>query len=168
MDPNTQAYYPYFLDIGQAMVFVIIYNFTSKVFTAGWELFTIFGLNERDDFNKQKDLGLFISDFIKTTFLWIILGGLVFYLIMKVIEWGCDLFFLWLLIFSVSFIFIYRYLYINFIGPMGKKDSKFPIDKIYVVDQSKRTCHSNAMITGFENHQWQLTNNYENTQPKSL
>jgi len=33
------------------------------------------------------------------------------------------------------------------------KDLKFPIDKIYVVDQSKRTGHSNAMITGFGNNQ---------------
>ncbi len=66
-------------------------------------------------------------------------------------------------------------IHINFIGPMFNKyeslnsvkykklisdirclcnnDSKFPIDKIYVVDQSKRTGHSNAMITGFGNHQ---------------
>ena len=156
------------------MVFLIIYHFTSKVFTAGWELFTIFDLNERHGFNKQKDLGLFISDFIKTTVLWIVLGGPAFYLIMVVVEWGGDLFFLWLLILSVSFIFIYKYLYINFIGPMFNKyeslskekygklnddikclcsDSKFPVDKIYLVDQSKRTGHSNAMITGFGNHQ---------------
>jgi STE24 endopeptidase len=157
------------------MVFLIIYHFTSKVFTAGWELFTTFDLNERHGFNKQKNLSLFISDFIKTTVLWIVLGGPAFYLVMKVIEWGGDLFFLWLLILSVSFIFIYKYLYINFIGPMFNKyeslnsvkyeklisdirclcnnDSKFPIDKIYVVDQSKRTGHSNAMITGFGNHQ---------------
>lgn len=157
------------------MVFLIIYHFTSKVFTAGWELLTIFDLNERHGFNKQKDLGLFISDFIKGTILWIALGGPAFYLIMIVIEWGGDLFFLWLLILTVSFIFIYKYLYINFIGPMFNKyesldpkkykalndditclcnkDSKFPIEKIYVVDQSKRTGHSNAMITGYGNHQ---------------
>ena len=157
------------------MVFLIIYHFISKVFTAGWELFTIFDLNERHGFNKQKDLGLFISDFIKTTVLWIVLGGPAFYLIMKVVEWGGDLFYLWLLILSVSYILIYKYLYINFIGPMFNKydsldsiknkelihdikclcnkDLKFPIDKIYVVDQSKRTGHSNAMITGFGNNQ---------------
>ena len=34
-----------------------------------------------------------------------------------------------------------------------KTDSEFPIDKIYVVDQSKRTGHSNASITGYGNHQ---------------
>jgi hypothetical protein len=58
-----------------------------------------------------------------------VLGGPAFYLIMKVIEWGGDLFFLWLLILSVSFIFIYKYLYINFIGPMFNKYDRLDPDK---------------------------------------
>lgn len=62
--------------------------------------------------NKQKNLGLFIRDYIKTTELWIILGGAVFYIIIIVVEWGGELFFLWLFLLSASFIFIYKYLYL--------------------------------------------------------
>ena len=117
MDPNKQAKYPYFSDIGQALVFLIIYHFTSKVFAAGWDLYTTFDLNERHCLNKQNSLGLFLRDFIKTTDLWIVLGGAAFYMIIIVVEWGGELFFLWLFLVSASFIFLYKYLYLNFISP---------------------------------------------------
>jgi len=87
--------------------------------------------------------------------LWLVFGTPAFFLIMFVIEWGGDLVPLLMLIVSVSFMFIYKYLYINIIGPMYNKyenlteekhsklrsqiqclckDVGFPIDKIYVVD----------------------------------
>ena len=99
------------------MVFLFIYLFTSKMFTMGWEMYETFDMNDRHGFNKM-EIDLYTKDSIKTIFLWVLFGAPGFYLIMLVIEWGGDLFFVWLLILSMSFLFIYKYLYINFIGPM--------------------------------------------------
>jgi len=164
VDPQTQTDYPYFSDKAQAAIFLIIYIFSSKIFLIGWEMFQIFDLNERHKFNKM-DLNLYVKDEIKSVMLWLIFGTPAFFLIMFVIEWGGDFVPLFMLIVSVSFMFIYKYLYINIIGPMYNKyeklseekyaklkkdieclcrDVKFPITNIYVVDQSKRSGHSNA------------------------
>lgn len=170
IDPRAQPEYPYFSDVLQAMMFLFIYQFASKAFTIGWELFESFDVKERHGFNKMT-MDLYIKDEVKSIILWTIFGAPAFWLIMLVIEWGGDLLFLWLLILSISFIFIFKYLYINIIGPMYNKyepikegslkeelkclcrDAGFPIEKIYIVDQSKRSGHSNAMITGIGKHQ---------------
>ena len=130
----------------------------------GWELSETFDMNQRHGFTKM-DLNLYIKDNIKSTILWVVFGGPAIYILMMVIEWGGDMFPVYLLILTISYIIIFKYLYIKFIGPMFNKfeqldaekykhlkadleclceDAKFPIEKIYVVDHSKRSGHSNA------------------------
>jgi len=105
------------------------------------------------------DMKLFVSDEIKSQFFLFAFGGPIFYIIMLVIEWGGDLFFIWLLVATLLIIVVFKYLYLNFIMPSFNKfvelknydgvDDKerliavlkeiaghanFTIDKIYVVD----------------------------------
>ena len=115
-DPN----YPVFSDITQCLMFLFIYLFTSKVFTVGWDLSETFDLNKRHEFTKM-DINLFIKDNIKSIVLWVVFGGPAIYVLMKVIEWGGDMFPLYLLILTISYLIIFKYLYLHIIGPMYYK-----------------------------------------------
>ena len=48
------------------------------------------------------DIDLFIKDSIKSIFLWVVFGGPAVWLLMMVIEWGGDMFPLYLLILTIS------------------------------------------------------------------
>eukprot|EP00344_Euplotes_crassus_P012657 CAMPEP_0196999184 /NCGR_PEP_ID=MMETSP1380-20130617/4415_1 /TAXON_ID=5936 /ORGANISM="Euplotes crassus, Strain CT5" /LENGTH=332 /DNA_ID=CAMNT_0042416017 /DNA_START=215 /DNA_END=1213 /DNA_ORIENTATION=+ len=112
-------------------------------------------------------LKLFITDLIKSSILVVILMAIVIPLIVKIIEWGGEHFYLYLFTFVVIFTFIMMWIVPNFIMPLFNKyedveegDLKkkiyaladklnFPLKKLFVVDHSQRSNHSNAYFFGF-------------------
>ena len=87
--------------------------------------------------------------------------------IIKIVYWGGDFFFLYLWAFVVGFTLFMMILYPEFIAPLFDKYTplpegelrteieklaasiEFPLYKLFVVEGSKRSSHSNAYFYGF-------------------
>jgi STE24 endopeptidase len=67
------------------------------------------------------DMKLFVNDEIKYLLFMLVFGSPIFYIIMLVIEWGGDLFFIWLLVATLLIIVVFKYLYLNIIMPSFNK-----------------------------------------------
>ena len=133
------------------------------------DLYTNFIIKERHGFNKMT-IGLFISDKIKEYVLTAIIGLPIYYGFMWLVIWGGDQFYIYVSIFTSVTIILMVNLVPNVIMPLFNKyedleDGKlkdeivklakkigFPLSKIYVVDASKRSAHSNAYYYGFGNN----------------
>lgn len=112
-------------------------------------------------------IGLFFMDKFKSTILSMIFGSVVYFGLMRIIEWAGTDFFWYVLGFFVAFILLLVNIVPNFIMPLFNKydplpqgdlrekieeiarEIKFPLTEIYVVDASKRSAHSNAYYFGF-------------------
>jgi STE24 endopeptidase len=112
-------------------------------------------------------LEVFRGDKIKSFILTIVIGGPIYFAFMKIIIWGGKDFYLYLMIFTITLLIIMINLIPNVIMPLFNKyedledgslknaihdlarDLKFPLTKIYKVDASKRSSHSNAFYYGF-------------------
>ena len=88
--------------------------------------------------------------------------------IIKIVYWGGDFFFLYLWAFVVGFTLFMMILYPEFIAPLFDKYTplpegelrteieklaasiEFPLYKLFVVEGSKRSSHSNAYFYGFK------------------
>jgi len=133
------------------------------------ELYSTFVIEERHSFNKQT-LGGFIKDKVKYIVLMIIIGGPVSAGLLKLIEWGGKNFhfYVWgfMLLISILLMTIYPVLIaplFNKFTPLEEGELKtkieklvasvgFPLKKLYVIDGSKRSSHSNAYMYGFFNN----------------
>ena len=115
-------------------------------------------------------LGLYAGDKVKEYLLTALIGLPIYYGFMKLIIWGGDQFYIYLSIFLAVAMILLVNIVPNFIMPLfntyedlqeGKlkdeivklaKSINFPLSKIYVVDASKRSAHSNAYYYGFGNN----------------
>jgi STE24 endopeptidase len=147
-------------------VFLLIYTLFSIITKLPFSLYSTFVVEEKHGFNKQT-LGLFFSDMIKSILLGMLMGApLVSGVIMIVRKTGRDFYFyLWvfMLLFQIVLIMIYPTLIqplFNTFTPLEDGELKkginelaekinFPLTKIFVVDGSKRSGHSNAYFFGF-------------------
>eukprot|EP00347_Sterkiella_histriomuscorum_P021201 403334852 len=142
-----------------------------------WTMYSIFVIQERHGFNKQtigqiisynsQIFRIFIKDIVKSTLLQILIGGPVIYFLLKIIEWGGENFYLYVFSFLVVFQLIMMHIFPNYIQPLFNKFTElpegelrqkiealasrlnFPLKKLYVVDESTRSAHSNAYFYGF-------------------
>ena len=138
----------------------------SKFISIPQTLYLHFVINERHKMNKMT-LSTFVGDEVKSTLLTIIIGAPVLAIFIKIMEWGGELFYIYMFIFVVIFVFIMMWIVPNFIMPLFNKyeelpqgelksaieklasDQKFPLKKLYSMDGSKRSAHSNAFLFGF-------------------
>eukprot|EP00009_Paramoeba_aestuarina_P002578 CAMPEP_0201512330 /NCGR_PEP_ID=MMETSP0161_2-20130828/4608_1 /ASSEMBLY_ACC=CAM_ASM_000251 /TAXON_ID=180227 /ORGANISM="Neoparamoeba aestuarina, Strain SoJaBio B1-5/56/2" /LENGTH=430 /DNA_ID=CAMNT_0047908145 /DNA_START=75 /DNA_END=1367 /DNA_ORIENTATION=- len=148
-----------------SLVFIGIYwfyNYTSLPFT----IYSTFVIEERFGFNKMT-WKTFVLDQIKTLGVAVVLGVPLMVAILKVIEWGGENFWFWLWLFTLAFTFFIITIYPIFIAPLfndfkpleeGELRTKineladrlqFPLTKLFVVDGSTRSGHSNAYFYGF-------------------
>ena len=129
-------------------------------------LYTNFIIKDRHGFNKMT-LGTFFGDKVKGYILGLVIGVPIYYGIMKIIVWGGEYFYLYLASFTVIMLILLVMLVPNVIMPLFNKYTpledgelkrkieeearrmEFPLKKIYVMDASKRTAHSNAFYYGF-------------------
>ncbi|KAJ2994140.1 CAAX prenyl protease 1 [Globomyces sp. JEL0801] len=129
-------------------------------------LYQNFVIEARHGFNKQT-YGLFFSDTIKSLLLTLGIGMPVLGLALYIIDWAGDNFYFYVWLFLVTFQIFFMAIFPTFIQPLFNKYTaleegslkkkidalagklKFPLTKVYVVDGSKRSGHSNAYFYGF-------------------
>mmetsp|Transcript_13881 Transcript_13881/g.35429 ORF Transcript_13881/g.35429 Transcript_13881/m.35429 type:complete len:424 (+) Transcript_13881:3-1274(+) len=159
---------PYFpnSEIPRSLVFMFIINLYNTLIGIPFSLYSNFVLEERFGFNKLT-ARIFIMDLLKGQMLTVLLGTPVLSAIIYCINWGGESFYLylWLLILLITIIGIT--IYPTIIAPLfnkftpleeGELRSKiyalaeklnFPLTKLFVVDGSTRSSHSNAYFFGF-------------------
>eukprot|EP00978_Attheya_sp_CCMP212_P035519 scaffold154979_cov54-Attheya_sp.AAC.2 len=123
-------------------------------------------IEKKHGFNKQT-LGLFVSDKLKGLALTAVIGGPFVALLLKIIKVGGEYFFVYvwgfLFVFSLFMMTVYPVVIMplfNKYEPLsdgelktriyGLADKlKYPLTKLFVMDGSKRSSHSNAFMFGF-------------------
>lgn len=151
--------------ISQSLVFMGFFMVISIVTSIPTKYYRNFVLEESFGFNKLT-IKLWISDTIKQFILTCVLGGPILAAFLKIIDIFGDSFMYYLsaFLFVVQIFFII--VYPKFIQPLFNtltpledgmlkeeiealaKSNKFPLDKLYVIDGSKRSGHSNAYFMG--------------------
>jgi len=149
-----------------AVAFTALLMVINMVFGLPFELYSTFVIEEKHGFNKQT-LRLFFEDKVKGIALSAVIGIPVLWVILYLIRWGGAYFWLYLWAFTVTFTLIMTMLYPTLIAPLFNKFEPlpegdlreqiyvlakrvdFPLTKLYKVDGSKRSAHSNAYFYGF-------------------
>lgn len=126
-------------------------------------------LEERHGFNKQT-VGFFIKDTIKAILVSAVITVPIVGFIIKIVQLGGQFFFVWLWIFCFVVLMFLMTVYPLLIAPLFDKYTplqdgplktriealaskiKFPLTKLYVVEGSKRSAHSNAYLYGLFNN----------------
>lgn len=153
-------------EILQSIVFSILAGLFDTVTNLPWNIYGTFVIEERHGFNKQT-MGFFLKDTVKKFVVGMAIGMPIIALLIFIIKIGGDYFFIyaWLFMFVVSLIIVT--IYADFIAPLFDKYTplpdgelrtriedlaksiNFPLKKLYVVEGSKRSSHSNAYFYGF-------------------
>jgi STE24 endopeptidase len=131
-----------------------------------WSYYKTFAIEGKFGFNKQTP-ALFFKDFITTQALIAVLGSPIVLAFLKIIDYfGKRTFAFYVMIFLVAVQLIMISIFPVFIQPLFNKlvpleegelktktealaaKLKFPLDKLWVIDGSKRSAHSNAYFYG--------------------
>jgi len=155
-------------EIYQSMTFVLVSNVFSTVINLPFSVYSTFVLEEKHGFNKQT-AGFYVKDQIKKFVLMQVIMLPLVAVIIQIVRWGGDFFFLYLWLFVVVFTLFMMVIYPEFIAPLFDKyvplppgelktqieelaaSIQFPLYKLFVVEGSKRSSHSNAYFYGFFN-----------------
>ena len=147
-------------------LFLVITSIPESILSIPFDLYSQFKIEKKFDFNKMT-IKLWITDQIKNLILSLILGALLslaasFVFIKFTNSW-------WFLLSAIliGFTFIMQIVYPKFIAPLFNKftplepgelkekitdllqKTGFVSDGLFVMDESKRSTHSNAYFTGF-------------------
>ena len=150
----------------RGIVFMGFQMIKDKFTSIPFNLYESFVLEEKFGFNK-KTMWIFLYDECVSTIISIVLGIPIFYGFLWVVEAGGEYFYIYVEIFIIVIVFILMTIYPNWIAPLFNKYTEledgtlktkinnlagklnFPLTKIYVIDGSKRSNHSNAYFYGF-------------------
>lgn len=152
-------------EILRAIVFITITSVRDMLVSLPFELYSTFIIEERHGFNKQT-LGIFFMDKLKSLFVSAVIGYPVMALLIYLIQWGGEYFYLYVWGFLLVFSIIMMTIVPVFIMPLFNKFTPledgslrqkiedlasklhFPLTKLFVCDGSKRSSHSNAYFYG--------------------
>ncbi|KAK9456270.1 peptidase family M48-domain-containing protein [Dipodascopsis uninucleata] len=152
-------------EITQSVLFFLGYNFVSTLLSLPLSIYSTFVLEEKFGFNKQTP-SLFVTDFIKTQLLTIVIGTPLLSVFLKIILYFGNKFFYYLWLFTLAFQVVAIIVYPILIQPLFNKVTpltegkiktevenlasklKFPLKDLFVIDGSKRSAHSNAYFYG--------------------
>ncbi|CAF1028333.1 unnamed protein product [Rotaria sordida] len=153
-------------EILQSLIFISIITIYLTISNMPWSYYYHFILEEKHGFNKQT-IKFFIKDNIKKLIVILTLVLPIVALLIKIIQIGGNYFFIYAWLFVTSISLIIAFIYPNYIAPLfdrydplreGELRSNietlaakinFPLAKIYVVEGSARSAHSNAYFYGF-------------------
>jgi len=153
-------------EIKISLVFLLFTTIIGTVTALPFELYSTFQIEKKHGFNKQT-IGLFVTDKIKSLALTAVFGGPFTALLIKIIKMGGDSFALYVWAFTFVFSVIMMTLVPVVIMPLFNKYEKlpegslkdqiyalagrldFPLTKLFMMDGSKRSSHSNAFMFGF-------------------
>ncbi|KRY38930.1 CAAX prenyl protease 1 -like protein, partial [Trichinella spiralis] len=151
---------------GESVVFSFTTFIISTVFNFPFSVYSTFVIEERHGFNKQT-MKLFICDELKKIAIMTVLALPVIAILIAIIKVGGSMFFVYVIIFLTIVSFLLLTIYPEYIAPLFNKYTplpegelrtrleqlagkvEYPLKKIFVVDGSKRSGHSNAYLYGF-------------------
>ncbi|VEU24263.1 DEKNAAC105495 [Brettanomyces naardenensis] len=151
--------------ITHSLFFSGIITLLSTVLGLPLGYYNTFVLEEKYGFNKSTPK-LWISDLVKGLLVGVVVGGPILAGFLKIIDYFGDQFMYYLSIFMGVVQIFLIIIYPKFIQPLFNKltpledgelkssieklasQNKFPLDKLYVIDGSKRSSHSNAYFMG--------------------
>ncbi|GMI09680.1 hypothetical protein TrRE_jg331 [Triparma retinervis] len=153
-------------EIKISCLFFIISTVAGEIIQLPFSLYSQFVIEERHGFNKNT-LGLFLTDKLKSQVLTYAIGSPFLALLLKIVHTFGDMFYVYVwglvLFFSIFMLTVYP----EFIMPMFNKFTpledgplktkiedlastiNYPLTKLFVIDGSKRSSHSNAFMFGF-------------------
>ncbi|XP_033013947.1 CAAX prenyl protease 1 homolog [Lacerta agilis] len=153
-------------EIVQSLVFLLLATLFSAVTGLPWSLYNTFVIEEKHGFNQQT-LGFFFKDAIKKFIVTQCILLPVTSLLLYIIKIGGDYFFIYAWLFTLVVSLVLVTIYADYIAPLFDKfiplpegelkqqieemakNIDFPLTKVYVVEGSKRSSHSNAYFYGF-------------------
>ncbi|RMB91284.1 hypothetical protein DUI87_32423 [Hirundo rustica rustica] len=153
-------------EIVQSLVFLLLATLFSAVTGLPWSLYNTFVIEEKHGFNQQT-LGFFFKDAIKKFVVTQCILLPVTSLLLYIIKIGGDYFFIYAWLFTLVVSLVLVTIYADYIAPLFDKfiplpegelkqqietmakSIDFPLTKVYVVEGSKRSSHSNAYFYGF-------------------
>lgn len=149
----------------QSIVMFLGMQVISSILSLPLKYYSTFVLEEKFGFNKQTK-SIFALDFLKEQLLSIAIGGPVMVGFVKIIEYFGDSFFVYMLGAFLALQVVLMTIAPSVLMPMFNKftplpdgslktsienlasELKFPLAKLFVIDGSKRSSHSNAFFTG--------------------
>jgi len=153
-------------EIQITLIFVAITSLLGEVMSLPWDLYSTFVVEEKHGFNKQTK-GVFFGDKIKSLLLSFVIGGPFVVVLLKIIKWGGEHFYIytWALtfffgLFMMTIVPVVIMPLFNKYEPLEEGELKksiyalaeklnYPLTKLFVMDGSKRSSHSNAFMFGF-------------------
>jgi STE24 endopeptidase len=156
-------------EIKVSLLFLLITTLVGTVTSLPFELYSTFEIERKHGFNKQT-FSLFVTDKIKSLLLTIVIGGPFAALLLSIIQRGGEFFYIYVWAFLFCFSVFMMTLVPVFIMPLFNKYEplpdgalktriyelaarlKYPLTKLFVMDGSRRSSHSNAFMFGFGNN----------------
>jgi len=149
----------------QSIFFVFTLALISSVLELPLSVYSTFVIEAKHGFNKTT-VSTFVTDIIKTWILSFAIGAPFLSAFLYVFDWAGDSFVPFLMAFMVAFQLVMIVIYPVFIQPLFNKltplpegelrtrieklasSLKYPLSKLYIIDGSKRSAHSNAYMYG--------------------
>jgi len=156
-------------EILQSITFTLFATVWSTVTGLPWSVYSTFVVEEKHGFNKQT-WQFYTKDKIKKFFVGQLIGLPILSLLLYIIRAGGQFFFVYAWLFVLLTSLFMMTIYPDFIAPLFDRYDRlpdgalrtkiehlaasiqFPLTKLYVVDGSKRSNHSNAYFYGFFNN----------------
>lgn len=153
-------------EIVQTLTFVVIGSLITEVINLPWSVYSNFVIEERHGFNKYTPQ-FYAIDKVKKFFVSQLIMAPIIAATVYIIRAGGPYFFFYLWVFVFFVVIALMTIYPDFIAPLfdtftplpeGELRTKieelassidFPLKKLYVVEGSKRSSHSNAYFYGF-------------------
>lgn len=153
-------------EISQSLAFLTLATLFSAFTGLPWSLYNTFVIEEKHGFNQQT-IGFFLKDALKKFLVTQCILLPVTSLLLHIIKIGGDYFFIYAWLFTLAVSLVLVTIYADYIAPLFDKFTplpegelkediesmaksiSFPLTKVYVVEGSKRSSHSNAYFYGF-------------------
>ncbi|KAF9348497.1 CAAX prenyl protease 1 [Mortierella sp. NVP85] len=153
-------------EISQSVIFFALQTILHTIISLPFSLYSTFVIEERHGFNKQT-MKLFFSDIVKGHLIGGAIGMPFLAGFLKIIKISGENFYFYVWLFMVAFQLFIVTIYPTFIQPLFNKVEPlpegelrsmiealasrihFPLTKLFVIDGSKRSGHSNAYFYGF-------------------
>ncbi|XP_077540975.1 CAAX prenyl protease 1 homolog isoform X1 [Haemaphysalis longicornis] len=152
-------------ELATTSLFIFGGSLLSTLLDLPWSIYYTFVIEQRHGFNNQT-AGFFAKDRVKKFFLMQLIILPIVCGIVQIIKLGGDYFFIYLWFFTLVVSVLMSFIYSDFIAPLLDKFTplpegqlktrieelaasiNFPLKKLFVVEGSKRSSHSNAYFYG--------------------
>jgi|Transcript_17300 STE24 endopeptidase len=148
------------------LFWLFLLQWVDKPISIPFQLYSHFVVEEKHGFNKMT-MKLYFMDLVKSELLTYVFGGLLIPLLIWIVHWAGESFYLYLWGFCQALMLAMMWIYPNIIQPIFNKfeplkdddlrikiealaaEVSFPLTKLFQIDGSKRSAHSNAYFFGF-------------------